>query len=158
MISIRSALVKSLLFVRLSGVRRSSGCVRPDTSHLIRFNGFWCDFGLHVVAHSSPSKPRLHFSVPFLSRNVAEACSSFTEMVMALAVMALPFETEKKVVQIQDNGRDMVISCGGGGTPLLVFHKQMLEAPVLSSSVAVSQHYYDPSDPYTETREGRVDK
>ena len=50
-----------------------------QNEQLVQVDGFWNDFGAHKG------------DGPFVSANVAEAANSFTEMMLALAVLDLPF-------------------------------------------------------------------
>ncbi len=99
---------------------------RQDAS-LITVNAFWKDFAAH-----DPKRP-------FLSRNLAEATHSFPEMLLALAVLDLPFEAPQHDRTIDDTRMTLV-----PGGPLVVFHEEIkrADAPDESAKLLVTQNYF----------------
>ena len=75
---------------------------------MIPINAFWRDY----AAWDGKS--------PFISANFAEAARSFSEMMLALAVLDLPFSSPKH--DIQNDAAQYTMTAGG---PLVVFHKEI---------------------------------
>ena len=100
-----------------------------DQQHaeLITVNAFWKDFAQHPPA------------TPFLSRNLAEASRNFPEMLLALAVLDLPFESPQHKTEFE--GAKMTLTPGG---PLVVFHEEIRPAAAAdgSTKVLVSQNFF----------------
>lgn len=98
---------------------------------LVSVNPFWRDF----AAHRS--------TAPFLSKNLAYACRSFTEVMLALAVLDLPFESSRPEVAFQ--GAKMTLTGKGRG---VAFHKEIKPAEPSAERVPVlvSQNYFRDDD------------
>ena len=100
-----------------------------DQQHagLVTVNAFWKDFAQHDPAG------------PFLSRNLAEASRNFPEMLLALAVLDLPFEAPKHETTF--DGPKMTLTPGG---PLVVFHEEIKPSAAAdgSTKVLVSQNFF----------------
>ena len=100
-----------------------------DQQHggLVTVNTFWKDFAQHDPAG------------PFVSRNLAEASRNFPEMLLALAVLDLPFEAPKHDTKF--DGAKMTLTPGG---PLVVFHEEIKPSAVADAStkVLVSQNFF----------------
>ena len=100
-----------------------------DQQHagLVTVNAFWKDFAQHDPA------------TPFLSRNFAEASRNFPEMLVALAVLDLPFEAPKHETKF--DGAKMTLTPGG---PLVVFHEEIKPSAAAdgSTKVLVSQNFF----------------
>ena len=94
---------------------------------LVTVNAFWKDFAQHDPAG------------PFLSRNLAEASRNFPEMLLALAVLDLPFEAPKHETKF--DGPKMTLTPGG---PLVVFHEEIKPSAAADAStkVLVSQNFF----------------
>lgn len=110
---------------------------------LVTVNSFWKDFAQHDLA------------TPFVSRNLAEASRNFPEMLMALAVLDLPFESPKHETKFEDVA--MTMTAAG---PMVVFHEEIKPsaAPDPAAKVLVSQNYFRYGD-RTRIEEGeQVDK
>ena len=75
---------------------------------LVQVNAFWRDY-----AAAEPGKP-------FFSGNVVYATRNFTEMLLALAVLDLPFEAEEH--EIKTEGRKFRLEAA---TPLVAFHEEL---------------------------------
>ncbi|MEZ6058002.1 MAG: hypothetical protein R3C01_14985 [Planctomycetaceae bacterium] len=110
---------------------------------LIPLNSFWKDFANHDP------------NTPFYSRNLAEASSNFPEMLLALAVLDLPFESPKHDSKF--DGTQMTLTPGG---PLVVFHDEIrpAAAPDGAAKVLVSQNFYRHGDRHRVENGERVDK
>jgi hypothetical protein len=100
-------------------------------------NAFWRNYAAWVAAGSKGG---------FVSANVAEAHRNFTEMMLALAVLDLPFETPKHTTKAE-NGQ-FTFTAGG---PCILFHKEI--KPVEGDKTAqgqllVSQSFFRHGDRY----------
>ncbi|MFN0053867.1 MAG: hypothetical protein ACKV0T_16940, partial [Planctomycetales bacterium] len=104
-----------------------------DLQHagLVTVNPFWKDYAAHDPA------------APFHSTHLASASRNFSEMVLALAVLDLPFESPKHATQFE--GARMTLTAGG---PLVVFHEQLQPSPAPdgAAKVLVSQNYFRHGD------------
>lgn len=100
---------------------------------LIPVSGFWRDFAQHSGAG------------PFLSPSVAYATSNFAEMMLALAVLDLPFEAGKHEVMYVDSRMELCAA-----SSCVIFHKEI--KPVEKSRkrvpVLVNQNYFRFDDRY----------
>lgn len=117
--------------------------IADQNAGLVSVNAFWKDYAQHDPA------------TPFVSRNLAEASRNFPEMLMALAVLDLPFEAPKHVTKF--DGAAMTLTAGG---PLVVYHEQIRPsaAPDGAAKVLVSQNFFRHGD-RTRIEEGeQVDK
>eukprot|EP01083_Nonionella_stella_P048097 128807_1 len=127
------------------------------TDHLVPTNKFWCDFGQYVLSNSD-QKDDDSDAVPFLSKYLFLATSSFTEMMIALSILDLPTDEDIKPNITKDlDTSQMEISCD---TPCIIFCKELSETQVSTKrAITVSQHYFDPEDRYTTDMDGeKMDK
>ncbi|OYW27994.1 MAG: hypothetical protein B7Z47_06190, partial [Chthoniobacter sp. 12-60-6] len=111
--------------------------ITEQNGDLVTVNAFWRDYAAWVAAGSKGG---------FVSGNVAEASSSFTEMMLALAVLDLPFEAVKHTTKA-DNGQ-FTFTAGG---PCIVYHKEIKPATVDKNGqgqLLVSQSFFRHSDRY----------
>ena len=76
-------------------------------------------------------------------------------MILALAVLDLPFNAEAPDFKYEKNQRSVVFA---SETPALLFAKQIKESETRPSQVSISVHYFDPSDQFHEVDGERVDK
>src|SRR5262249_48749669 len=65
--------------------------IQQQLADLVPPTGFWLDYARHDGKG------------PFLSKNLADASRNFTEMMLALAVIDLPFTAEKHDVKFEGN-------------------------------------------------------
>src|SRR5262249_49160053 len=79
--------------------------IDQQNAALITGSAFWKDYAEHDPA------------APFLSRHLAAASRNFPEMLMALAVLDLPFESPKHETKFE--GAVMNLTTGG---PVVIFH------------------------------------
>ena len=117
-----------------------------DQQHagLVTVNAFWRDFAQHDPA------------TPFLSRNIAEASRNFPEMLLALAVLDLPFEAGKH--ESKFDGTKMTLT---PGTSLVVFHEEIRAAaapPAQAGGVLVSQNFFRHGDRHRMENGEQIDK
>jgi hypothetical protein len=117
--------------------------IDQQTSALVTVNAFWKDF-----AERDPAQP-------FYSKNLAEASRNFPEMLLALALLDLPFESPKHETKFE--GSQMTLTPGG---PLVVFHEEIKPAPAAdgSAKVLVSQNFFRHGDRYRQENGEQVDK
>ncbi|MCX6853103.1 MAG: autotransporter-associated beta strand repeat-containing protein [Verrucomicrobia bacterium] len=111
--------------------------ITDQTADLVTVNAFWRDYAAWVAAGSKGG---------FVSSNVAEASRNFTEMMLALAVLDLPFEAPKHSTKA-DNGK-FTFTAGG---PCIVYHKEIKPAVVENNAqgqLLVSQSFFRQSDRY----------
>ena len=122
---------------------------RPNEQRadLIAPNRFWLDFAIHQASD--------HRDKPFLSPRFAEASSSFTEMMAALAVLDLPFEGGQHQTDYDESKMTLRV-----GSAALVFHKQVAEAPKREQEVPIllSQHYVRADDRHVWHEGEQLDK
>lgn len=85
--------------------------IEAHEADLITVSGFWRDF--------AQADPR----APFTSANLAEASRSFAEMVMALAVLDLPFQAGKHDITV--DGASVTLRAA---SPLLLVRKEIVDA------------------------------
>ncbi len=112
--------------------------VQQDAS-LIPANAFWRDYAAWTAGDRK---------LPFLSPHVAEASRNFSEMMLALAVLDLPFDAPKHTSKTA--GNEFTLTAGG---PVIVFHKEVkLAAPAANAQQAksgellVSQSFFRDGD------------
>ncbi|MCA9090838.1 MAG: hypothetical protein KDA90_19630, partial [Planctomycetaceae bacterium] len=117
--------------------------IDQQNAELITVNAFWKDFAAH--------NPQ----TPFLSTNMAEASRNFPEIIFALAVLDLPFESPEHKSEF--DGAEMTLIPGG---PVVVYHEeiQSAAAPDGSTKVLVSQNFFKHGDRYRLENGEKVDK
>lgn len=110
----------------------------PD---LIDVNAFWRDF-----AARDPERP-------FLSAHVAQAAGSFAEMMLALAVLDLPFEAGRPETAYEGARLNL-----RAASPAIAFHQELRPATPAERPlpVLVSQGYLRPDDRYDEDPDGQT--
>ncbi len=117
--------------------------IDQQTAGLITVNAFWKDFAAHDPA------------TPFLSRNLAEASRNFPEMLLALAVLDLPFEAPEHESKFDDTQMTLV-----PGGPLVVFHEEIQPAtvPETATKLLVSQNFFKQGDRQQTVNGETIDK
>ncbi|MBE7496404.1 MAG: hypothetical protein HS117_15790 [Verrucomicrobiaceae bacterium] len=111
--------------------------IDEQDAELITVNAFWRDYAAWVAAGSRGG---------FVSANIAEACHSFPEMMLALAVLDLPFEAPKHTTKAE-NGQ-FIFTAGG---PCILFHKEIKPVDGDKSAqgqLLVSQSFFRQGDRY----------
>ncbi|KAL6042135.1 MG2 domain-containing protein, partial [Balamuthia mandrillaris] len=110
-----------------------------QTGELITPNPFWADYAGHLLVSGSSSS----VDAAFVSAHFGEAHRNFAEVMMAMAVLDLPFEKPRHDITYAEGGLRMIAK-----SPAVVFHKQIKESQVeFSANVLVSQNYIDPRAP-----------
>ncbi len=117
--------------------------IAQQVGSLVTANAFWKDY-----AARDPQQP-------FLSAHVAEASRSFTEIMLALAVLDLPFKAAKHDTRYENAAMTLK-----PGSPAIAFHKEAREtgAPEGATSVLVSQNFFARDDRYRHEGNERFDK
>lgn len=105
--------------------------IDQQIAELITVNSFWSDLAKHDAAQ------------PFLSRNVAEASKNVSEMLLALAVLDLPFESPKHEIKFE--GPKMTVQAAG---PVIVFHEEVKSSTLTpdAAKVLVTQNFFRHGD------------
>lgn len=117
--------------------------IQQQDADLVSINAFWRDY----AAWDGKS--------PFVSANVTEAARDFAEMMLALAVLDLPFESPKHTTRA-DNGQYSFTAAG----PVIAFHKEIKPAAAAPAQGAllVSQNFFRADDRYREEGNEKFDK
>jgi hypothetical protein len=117
--------------------------IAQQIGSLVTAGAFWKDY-----AARDPEKP-------FLSEHIAEAARSFTEMMLAMAVLDLPFKAAEHDARYENAAMALT-----PGSPVIVFHKEAreTEAPRDAPSVLVSQNFFARDDRYRHEGNERFDR
>lgn len=117
--------------------------IEQQLAELVRVNAFWKDF-------AARDRNR-----PFVSANVLEASHSFTEIMLALAVLDLPFESPEHQSEIKDG-----VATFTAAGPMIVALDEIRPAEVAddASSILVSQNFYKHNDRYRHVGNQQLDK
>lgn len=115
---------------------------KAQNSALVSSNRFWRDYASHREG-------------AFLSPYFAESSRNFTEMMLALAVLDLPFEEPEQNFEFVDNS--MIYKAAG---PTIVLHQQVKGAIFErgNSTVLVSENFFQKNDRYRYENGVRFDK
>lgn len=115
---------------------------KAQNSALVSSNRFWRDYASHREG-------------AFLSPYFAESSRNFTEMMLALAVLDLPFEEPEQNFEFVDNS--MTYKAAG---PTIVLHQQVKGAVFErgNSTVLVSENFFQKNDRYRYEKGVRFDK
>jgi hypothetical protein len=117
--------------------------IESQNAQLITVNAFWNDY-----AQSDPRQP-------FLSENFIYASRNFSEIMLALSVLDLPFKAEKHEPAVE--GLTFTLKAG---SPLIVFHKEIGEGQPSEENVPilVNQRFFRSDDRYTYVGNEQFDK
>ncbi len=117
--------------------------IEQQTSDLVAVSAFWRDY-----AERDPA-------APFLSSNLAEASRNFHEIMLALAVLDLPFTAGEH--KVEQDGAKLVLTAAG---PAVVFHKEvtLVEPQQEAPPLLVSQNFFRLDDRFRMIDNERVDK
>ncbi len=117
--------------------------IGKQDENLVPINAFWKDF----AAWDGKS--------PFLSTHLAEASRNFSEMMLALAVLDLPFDAPKH--QTRNENGQFTLTSGG---LLLAFHKQIIAAAPAGeqAELLVSESFFRQNDRYRMEGNEQFDK
>jgi len=114
-----------------------------QNDELITINAFWNDYANN------------EFKTPFLSKNVIYANTNFSEIMLALSVMDLPFHAEKhEMIQ-----KDTMLSIKAA-SPIIIFHQEIMQGELLetNTSILVNQNFFRLDDRYVYINNERMDK
>jgi hypothetical protein len=116
---------------------------KEQNEELIQVNAFWKDFAEHDAQK------------PFLSKNLMVANKNFSEIMLALAVLDLPFR-ENKHAMIK-KGKQCSIKAA---SPMVIFHKEILQGELIghNQSILINQHFFQLDDRYVYVNNERMDK
>jgi hypothetical protein len=117
--------------------------IQQQTAELVPVNAFWLDYARHDGKG------------PFLSQHLAEPTRNFTDMLLALAVLDLPFEAPRHEVKF--DGPRMTLTPAG---PVVAFHEQVRPAapPAGRVPVLLSENFYRHGDRFREEEGEKLDK
>lgn len=117
--------------------------IQEQTRDLVSVNAFWVDFANHDSSSG------------FLSPNLAEATHNVSEMMLALAVLDLPFKAATHEITTEMTRYKLA-----PGNPMVVFHKEVREGDMASdaSPILVSQHFFRADDRYRHENNERFQK
>lgn len=117
--------------------------IEQQNADLVPASAFWADYAEHDGKG------------PFLSEHFTAATRNFTEMMLALAALDLPFEAAKHEETIA--GLRYALTAA---SPLVVFHREILEAGRADEpgSVLVAQHFFRADDRYRFENDERFDQ
>jgi hypothetical protein len=120
--------------------------IETQVASLVNVNGLWRDYADTSAKGAGTA---------FLSKNLGQPTSNFTEMMFALSVIDLPFESPKHDTK-RDAGSYALTAAG----PVIAFHKEIKESESAAEKtpILVSQNYYRVSDRYTYVENERTDK
>ncbi len=117
--------------------------IEKQNASLITTNAFWKDY----AAHDGDG--------PFLSRNLAEASRNFPEMMLAIAVLDVPFEAAKHKGETKE-GKFTATA----GSDMVIFHKEIKPAQPTARKIPilVSQNFFRHGDRYRFENNQKFDK
>lgn len=116
--------------------------IGQQTADLVPVGPFWAEYAAHADG-------------PFVPRYLPEAARNFTEAMLALAVLDLPFEPAKHDVKYENGAMTMV-----PGSRVVAFHEEVRPAEVAKSPppILVSQNVYRANDRFRDVNGEREDK
>ncbi len=117
--------------------------IDEQNANLITASAFWTDYADH-----DPSQP-------FFSTHLADASRNFSEMMLALSVLDIPFEAEEHVTKFEKTKMTLTAA-----SPMAVYHEQVQQTPAieLQTPILVSQNFFRHSDRYRYVNNEREDK
>jgi hypothetical protein len=117
--------------------------IAQQLASLVTVSEFWLDYAKHDG------------KTPFLSRHLADASRNFTEMMLALAVLDLPFAGGKHEVKF-DGGKMQLKPAG----TMIAFHEEVrpVDGAPPKVQILVSQNFYRHGDRFREEQGERFDK
>jgi len=117
--------------------------IESQNAALVTVNPFWVDYAKNAVKD------------PFFSTHVAEASRNFTEMMLAMAVLDLPFDGKEPGTAY--DGAKMTMTAK---SPMVAFYMEIKEsaADKNATPLLVSQNFFRASDRYRFENGERFDK
>ncbi len=116
--------------------------IQQQVADLVPVNTFWADYAKHADGG-------------FLTPHIPVASRNFTEMMLALAVLDLPFEAGKHKVAF--DGGKMTLT---PGSRLIAYHEEVRPAVGAGGQlpILVSQNFYRSGDRFREENGEKLDK
>ncbi len=117
--------------------------IEKQVADLITVNAFWSDFAAHKAG------------TPFLSKNVAAASRNFSEMMLALAVIDLPFKAGSHNITYTDARMSLKAV-----QPAIFFHKEIRETGAAGKvqEILTGQNFFAADDRYRYENSERLDQ
>ena len=117
--------------------------IEQQNGELVTVNAFWRDY----AQHDSDGR--------FYSTHLATASGRFSEMMFAMSVLDLPFESADHDVQYQDTKMTLTAA-----SPCIVFHEEIREAAskMDQTPILVSENFFQRDDRYRHENNERRDK
>lgn len=117
--------------------------IAEQKGDLIKPNPFWTDYAAYEG------------NAPFYSEHFTQAAGNFPEMMFALAVLDLPFESPKHEMEFAE--ASMTLETGG---PMIVLHEEIEPAKAIAenSAILVNENFYQHGDRYRYENGERFDK
>ena len=117
--------------------------IEQQVADHIRVNPFWRDYATW------------NGEGPFLSAAFTEATQNFSDMMLALSVLDLPFDNPEHDEKIEDGRYHLQAKSG-----LILFHREVREspAPEEESPLLVSQSFFRHGDRYRQEGPNKIDK
>lgn len=117
--------------------------IEQQVDTLITTNAFWVDFA------------EWDGQGGFYSREFPEATRCFAEMMLALAVLDLPFEAEEPEIEVDDTSLSYTAN-----SPVVIFHEEIEEAERAKENtpILVSQNFFRANDRYLVENGVQIDK
>lgn len=105
--------------------------INQQIADLVKIDAFWADYAAH------------NGKAPFLSKAFPETAVNFTGMMLALAVLDLPFKAAAHEEKVEGVRYDLQ-----AGSPLLLFHREIREGnrDTAPGGVLVAQHFFRADD------------
>ncbi|MBX9585368.1 MAG: hypothetical protein K2X87_34100, partial [Gemmataceae bacterium] len=116
--------------------------IGQQTADLVPVSPFWAEYAAHTGG-------------PFVSRHLPGAARNFTEAMLALAVLDLPFEPARHDIKFE-NGKMALIP----GSRVVAFHEEVRPAESMTNAppILVSQNVYRAADRFRDVGGEREDK
>ncbi|MBS0262067.1 MAG: hypothetical protein JSS02_08915, partial [Planctomycetes bacterium] len=117
--------------------------IQQQVAGLVPVSAFWRDYAQHAPGQ------------PFYSKHLASAARNFPEMLLALAVLDLPFTAEKH--ESKFDGVQMTLT---PGSAMVVYHEEIRPAKPAAAPVPilVSQNFFKQGDRQRQENGETVDK
>ncbi len=117
--------------------------IEQQLAELVTINAFWADY----AAHDGKS--------PFLSKSFTQATRNFTEIMLALSVLDLPFKAGQHEEKL--DGLRYTLAAA---SPLILFHREIRESRRAEEAggVLVAQHFFRADDRYRHENNEQFDK
>ena len=119
--------------------------LEQQTAALISANSFWLDYAAFDPA----------LEKPFYSTNLAEPTHNFPEMLVALALVDLPFKAAEHKTEFK--GTQMTLTAG---SPMIVYHEEIQPAAKVAehTPILVSENFFRSGDQFRQENGEQVDK